>query len=212
MEKIIILGKGGHASSMIDAIERFGEYEIAGYIINEDVEIEDEKYPIIGKDEDLAKIYQNGIHNAAIGIGFLGKGVLRNKLYRKLKEIGYSLPIISDPTAIISKKADIHEGTFIGKGAIVNAGAQIGKMCIINTGAIVEHDCRISDFSHIAVGAVLCGEVNIGKNTLVGANATVIQGKSIGNGCIVGAGETVIQNVEDNKVIYQTKTNMCLGG
>lgn len=195
MEKIIILGKGGHASSVVDAIENEGKYEIVGYIVNEIDEIEDKKYSIIGRDEDLIKIYQNGIHNAAIGIGFLGKGVLRNKLYQTLKEIGYSLPIISDPTAVISKKANIQEGTFVGKGAIVNAGAEIGKMCIINTGAIVEHDCRIGEFSHIAVGAVLCGEVNVGKNTLVGANATVIQGRTVGDRCIVPAGKVIRKNV-----------------
>lgn len=48
---------------------------------------------------------------------------------------------------------------------------------MINTGAIIEHDCRVSNFSHVAVGSVLCGEVIVGENTLIGANATVIHGE-----------------------------------
>ncbi len=35
MEKIVILGNGGHAKSLIDAIERQRQYEIAGYVVNE---------------------------------------------------------------------------------------------------------------------------------------------------------------------------------
>lgn len=194
MEKIIILGKGGHAKSVADAIERQGIYEIAGYIVNEDLEAEDD-YPVIGKDEDLERIYQSGIHYAAIGIGFLGKGTIRNRLYEQLKKIGYYLPVICDPSAILSTKTEIGEGTFVGKASVINAAARIGKMCIINTGAMIEHDCQVGDFSHIAVGAVLCGDVHIGCETLIGANATVIQGRSVADRRIVGAGEVIRKNV-----------------
>lgn len=190
MEKIIVLGNGGHAQSIVDTIECQGEYSIAGYIVNGKV-INRYDYPILGCDDDLEKIYASGIHYAALGIGYLGRGKLRQKLYSQLKTIGYSLPVLCDPTSIVSNKAVIGEGTFIGKGAIINSGAQIGKMCILNTGSIVEHNCEIGDFTHIAVGTVLCGDVKIGENTLVGANATVIQGRSVGSDSIVGAGEVV---------------------
>lgn len=196
MEKIIILGHGGHAQSLIDAIERQGIYDIAGYIVNDSSVVDNkEDYPVIGCDNDLSALYEEGIRNVAIGIGFLGKSTLRNKLYNKLKKIGYSFPVICDPSAIVSKKVIVEEGTFIGKGAIVNAGAKIGKMCIINTTAVIEHGCQVGDFSHIAVGTVLCGDVCVGCETLIGANATVIQGRIIGDRCIVPAGEVVRKNV-----------------
>ena len=31
MEKIVILGQGGHAASLVDTIERENKYRIAGY-------------------------------------------------------------------------------------------------------------------------------------------------------------------------------------
>ena len=37
MEKIIILGMGGHAESLADVLERQQEYEIAGYVVNDAV-------------------------------------------------------------------------------------------------------------------------------------------------------------------------------
>lgn len=196
MEKILILGTGGHAKSLVDAIEREQKYEIAGYVVNERSDIEaDMLYPILGNDGDLPELFLQGIYNAAIGIGFLGRSNLRSVLYSRLKEIGYNLPVVCDPSAIIASDVLVGEGTFIGKGSILNTASRVGKMCIINTGAIVEHDCQIDDFSHISVGTVLCGGVSIGTEVFVGANATVIQGRKVANGCIVGAGEVIKKNV-----------------
>lgn len=203
MEKIIILGRGGHAESLADIVERENKYEIAGYVINDNnQQSEDERYPVIGSDIDLERIFQSGIKNAALGIGYLGKSDLRERLWGKLKAIGYSLPVICDPSVILAGNVKLGEGTMIGKGSIINANASIGKMCIINTRATIEHDCQIDDFSHISVGSVLCGNVQVGRGSFIGANATVIQGKSIGSQCIVGAGTTVRKNIEDGRIVW----------
>lgn len=203
MEKIIILGNGGHAKSLVDAIERQNRFEIMGHVINKDFEngIESD-YPVIGTDEDLAKLFQQGTGNAAIGIGFMGKGKVRKRLFYQLKQIGFSLPVICDPSAVLSGHTTIEEGTFIGKGAIINSASTVGKMCIINTGAIIEHDCLVGDFSHVSVGTVLCGDVKIGRESFIGANATIIQGRRVGDGCIVSAGAIVREDIEDG-VIYR---------
>lgn len=202
MEKIIILGKGGHAESLADIVEKENKYEIAGYVINDNnQQSEEARYPVIGSDMDLEQIFKSGIKNAALGIGYLGKSDLREKLWNKLKTIGYTLPVICDPSAIMAENIQLGEGTMVGKGAIINANASIGKMCIINTGAIIEHDCRVDDFSHVSVGSVLCGNVRVGRASFIGANATVIQGKNIGSQCTVGAGTTIRRNVEDNYMV-----------
>lgn len=197
MQKVVIIGKGGHAKSVVDTIERQGIYEVAGYIVNEVSDKSDETdYPVIGSDDQMQQIYESGITNAVLGIGFLGKGELREKLYKKLKNIGFSFPVICDESAIVSKNVIIGEGTFVGKNVVINTGSNVGKMCIINTGAIVEHDCKIGDFSHIAVSAVLCGGVQVGERTLIGANATIIQCRAVGTGCIVPAGEVVRKDMD----------------
>ncbi len=198
MDKIIVLGSGGHAESIVDALEREGKYEIAGYVVNDESASGKLEYPIIGGDNELGKIYKSGITNAAMGIGFLGKSDLRERLWIKLKEIGFCLPVICDPSAIVARNSHVGEGSFIGKGAVVNAHAIIGKMCIVNTGAIIEHDCKVGDFSHVSVGTVLCGNVEIGHSSFVGANSTIIQGRTVGNGCIIAAGAVLRKNMKDN--------------
>lgn len=188
MEDIILIGYGGHAKSVADAVERQGKYAIRGYT---DVEEHLSKYQYLGTDAELKQFYDSGIKNVVIAIGYMGKGCLREKLYEQVKTIGFNLPVIKDPASIVSDSAVIGEGTFIGKGAVINAEASVGKMAIINTLALVEHECKVADFAHVAVAAVLCGNVTVGKAAFVGANATVIQGKIIKAGQIVPAGETI---------------------
>ncbi len=210
MEKIVILGNGGHAKSLTDMIEREKRYKIVGYVVNEnDAETGAEKYPRLGGDAQLGQIFQSGITNAAVGVGYMGNSDLREKLWKTLKEIGFFLPVICDPSAILAEDVRIGEGSFIGKGSIVNANASIGKMCIINTGAIIEHDCEIEDFAHISVGSVLCGNVKVGNASFVGANATVIQGISIGRKCMIGAGTTIRKNLKDNHMACAGERILC---
>lgn len=199
MEKILLLGYGGHAKSVIDTIESAGQYQIAGVVDVAVSEVNYRGYNVIGCDDDLEEIYKSGIKNACVCVGYLGKGNARNRLYEKLKSIGYNLPVIIDPTAIVAKDAVIGEGTFVGKHAVINSNACVEKMCIINSGAIVEHDCKIGEFSHIAVSAVLCGEVKTGANVFIGANATAIQCVHIGDNVIAGAAATMLADVPDNR-------------
>lgn len=193
MEDIILVGYGGHAKSVADSIERQGQFNIIGYT---DLEKHDSQYEYLGTDEVLQSYFNRGTKNAAICIGYLGKGELRQKIYNKLKNIGFSFPIIIDPSAIVSDNSQIGEGTFIGKGAIVNAEASVGKMSIINTMSIIEHDCIIGNFAHVSVSAVICGQAQVGDAAFIGANSTVIQCRKVLEKQIVPAG-AVIRNTED---------------
>lgn len=203
MEQMILIGSGGHAHSVIDTIIRSNQYQIAGFVERENLKCEEMRnFPVIGTDNDLRAIYDAGIHNAFITIGYLGRGDARERIYSILKEIGYRIPTIVDPSSIIAHGVRIGEGTFIGKTAVINANAIIGKMCIVNTGAIIEHDDKVGDFSHVSVGSVLCGGVSVGSRSLIGANATVIQNVHIADDAIVGAGVTVRHDLESGKTFY----------
>ncbi len=197
MEKIVVLGYGGHAKVIMDSIVSMNEYEIVGY-----TDVEDKKADIeyLGNDDCLEELFNKGISTAVIGMGYLGKGTLRDDLYKLVKKIGYNVPAIIDKSAILSRQdVSIGEGTFIAKRAVINPGVKIGNCCIINTGGIVEHDCEVGDFSHVSVSTVLCGEVTVGSHCFIGANSTVIQCRTIGDNCIVGAGSVVRRDMRDNE-------------
>lgn len=213
MEDIILLGLGGHARSVVDSIEQNGLYHIVGFLDTEEMQGKYFRdYKVLDTDDALEEYYNKGIQNAFITIGYMGKNDIRNKLYCRLKQIGYTLPNIIDESAVMALDVGLEDGIFIGKRAIINANARIRRLCIVNTGAIVEHDCEVGAFSHISVGSILCGGVCVGEKTFVGANTVVIQGKSIGSQCIIGAGTTVTKNVNDRCKVIDSNITKYLGG
>ena len=188
MEDIVLLGIGGHAHSIVDSIEQKKQYNIVGFLdITERQSEIYRNYKVIGTDDRLQELYDRGVRNAFISVGYIGNGTIRCNLYEKIKEIGYQVPNIIDNTSIIASDVQLGEGIFVGKKVVINANSSIQDMCIINTGAIIEHDCRIKKYTHIAVGTVLCGKVSIGEECLIGANSTIIQGLTIGKHTIIGA-------------------------
>ncbi len=201
MEKIVLIGAGGHCKSILDSLLELKTYDVVGITdMKNNFEIMGVK--VIGSDDILERLFNSGVRNAFISLGSIGDTSVRRSIYNNLKKIGFKLPTIIDKTAIVSKYAIIGEGVFIGKGAIVNSNAYIGNNAIINSGAIVEHDCRVEEFVHIAPGTTMSGAVYIGSNSHIGTGANIIQGISIGKNCVVGAGSVVVKNIEDNSKIY----------
>lgn len=201
MSEIILIGAGGHTKACIDVIEQEGKFKIAG-LVEKDRLHSNKKIgiPIIGVDNDLEKLRQKYTY-ALITVGHIKSPESRSKLFNLLISLDYKLPVVTSPTAYVSKHSDILEGTIIMHGAIVNAGARIGANCIINNKALVEHDVKIGDCCHIATGAIVNGEVQIGENTFIGSGVVTKQGIIIGNGCIISAGSILMKNVPDNQIV-----------
>lgn len=188
---ILLVGGGGHCTSVIDVIEQEGKYLIKGIIDSkEHLGKEVLGYKIIATDDDLEKLYLT-CPNAIISVGQIKSNVLRVHLFQKLKAIGYHLPVVISPLAYVSKHTIIGEGAIIMHHALVNAGAKIGKNCIVNTKANIEHGVVIDDFCHISTGAIVNGDCVIGRGTFIGSNATISNGVTIPPNSIISAGTFV---------------------
>lgn len=176
MEKIIVIGGGGHSHSCMDVIEQQGLYSIAGII-----DIKEKKgatilgYPVIGNDDDipsLVSVYKNFF----IAVGQIKTPAVRIRLYETIKKAGGTLPAIVSPLAYVSKHANVGEGTILMHHAIVNAGAQVGVNCIINSRAVIEHDVYVGNHCHVSTGAILNGEAQLGSESFFGSGAVSVQG------------------------------------
>ena len=198
MDKILLIGAGGHARSCIDVLEEENQFEIAGLIEKgESISNESLGYSVIGTDDDL-KVLRKQHKNALITVGQIRSPKIRIKLYQLLKELDFTLPVIVSPYAYVSKHAQIGEGSIIMHGSIINANVKIGKNCIINNKSLIEHDAVIGDHCHIATGTIINGEVSVGNETFIGSGAITKQCISIGNNCIVGAGIILKNDVKHN--------------
>lgn len=200
-KRLLLIGGGGHCASILDSVLRSGQFEKVGIVDSND-QIERMGISVVGSDDDLQKLFDAGWTDAFISVGSVGNVSIRRKLYAKIKEIGFSVPSIIDPTSVIASDARISEGCFIGKYAIINSGARIGSCAIINTGAVVEHDCEVGDFCHVSPGSIILGGVHVGENTHVGSGSVVKQGVQIGSDTMIGQLSNVLSDISSGVTAY----------
>jgi len=191
MDKIIVVGGGGHARVVISLLRKLNIYDIFGYVDKADKgNVAGLKY--LGNDDVLAElIKKDAISLAVIGVGSVNLDNKRANLYARLSKMGYSFPVIISPDAVVNKDVVIGEGTVVMDGVVLGIGTKVGEGCIINTHATIDHDCTIGNFVHIATGAILSGGIKVGNNSLIGVGTVVVQYKTIVSECLVGAGAVV---------------------
>jgi sugar O-acyltransferase (sialic acid O-acetyltransferase NeuD family) len=158
--------------------------------------------PVIGGDDLLPKLVQEGAEYFLIGVGSTGD----TKPRRRLFEIGLSHKLkpltVIHPSAIFSPTAEVGAGSQLLPGSVLNAGARLGLNVILNSGAIVEHDCVLQDHVHVATGAVLASTVRVGTGAHVGVGSTVREKITIGEGAVIGAGAVVVRDVLPYTVVF----------
>ena len=203
MNNIIIVGNGGHAISCIDVIEAEKKFKIVGLVtMKHDINNQKIKYPNIGSDDDLTKIFEKS-KNVFIGIGFIKNSDNRVKLFKTLKKIGFNFPVIKSPTSYKSNQSTIDEGTILMHNSFINSQVKIGKNCIINTGSIIEHEAIVGDNVHISTSAVVNGSVKIGSGSFIGSNSVIKEGVKIGKNCIVSAGSFLRRDLKSESRFYK---------
>ena len=202
-KKMLLIGGGGHCRSVADCL-RAADPEVTLGIVERPGAAPQSAHgiPVVGCDDDLSRLLSEGWTEAVVTLGSVGDPSRRRALFLHLKELGFHLPVVADPSAVIGSNTEIGEGTFLGKRTVVNAGTKIGACAIINTGAVLEHDCTVGAFAHISPGAVLCGEVTVGEGAHVGAGSVVRQQLQIGAGALIGVGSAVVSDIPSSCTAY----------
>lgn len=202
-DKLIVIGAGGHARSVMDIALQNDEYEIVGCIDNcygsKNVVEGMRQIPIIGNDDMLQDIKNSGIKYCFVA---LGSNNLREKVTKKVKDLGFVPVNVISKYAVLSSSVTLGTGICIMAGAILNVNVKIGDNCIINTNCSIDHDCAIGENSHIAPGVAMSGTVSVGRNVQVGTGASVIDGMVIENNAFIGAGAAVVKNVSAGMLAY----------
>jgi sugar O-acyltransferase (sialic acid O-acetyltransferase NeuD family) len=186
MNRLIIVGAGGHGKVIADCALKNGYTDIS--FVDDRATGTCMEFPIIGTTLDLEEM-SDGTTDFVIGIG--------NNAIRKMVAEKHNInwvPIIH-PSAQIGIHVAIGAGTVVMAGAIVNVCASVGRHCILNSNSVVEHDNVISDFVHISPGAKLGGTVHIGESTHIGIGATVSNNIDVCDHCVIGAGAVIVRDI-----------------
>jgi UDP-N-acetylbacillosamine N-acetyltransferase len=195
---VAIIGYSGHAHTGVDLLMASG-YTVEAYCDNEEKKHNPFNLKYLGSEKNSTVQKKLEQYDYFIGVG--NNNLLRRKIYEILFTIlGQPVNAIH-PSAVISPSVKMKYGHFIAANVSINALTELGMTAVCNTGSVIEHGCIVGDFTFIAPGAVLCGDVTIGENTFVGANSVIKQGVVVGKNVTIGAGSVILQNVPDNVMI-----------
>ena len=189
--RVLVIGAGGHGQVVADllrAAARAGEpIEFAGYL-DDRVEQNDDG-PVLGP---VSALWTTPHDRVVVAVG---DNDTRARITERLRAAGEPLLVARHPTAILSDRICIGDGTMICAGVIACVGASLGRGVILNTGCTVDHHSLIGDYAHVAPGVRIGGEVSIGERAFVGIGAVILPRVTIGRGAIVGAGAVVTRDV-----------------
>jgi sugar O-acyltransferase (sialic acid O-acetyltransferase NeuD family) len=193
-ERFAVVGAGGHAKVVVDALLSSG-HEVLGFYDDNPVLLGAEPIPgvkVLGDTKDLSEGLEKG---KGVVILAVGENSDRCRLSRRLS---VSYGVACAPSAVLGRGVRIGKGSMILPSATVNIDTVIGEHVILNTACSIDHDCTIGDFVHIAPGAHLGGGVVVGEGTFLGLGSSVIPGILIGRWSIIGAGAVVTKDIPDN--------------
>jgi sugar O-acyltransferase (sialic acid O-acetyltransferase NeuD family) len=191
IESIFLIGAGGHALVVLDALTR-------AWGTSQGIAIFDQSENRIGRKALDLTVQRFDTAADMKGRRFhvcIGDNATRERLFGTLAGGGGIQATVVHPIATIAPSATIGLGSFIAARGIVAPDAAIGEGVIVNHGTIVDHQCVVGKFCHIAPGATLGGNVQVGDCVMIGAGANILPGISIGDRAVIGAGAVVTKDV-----------------
>ena len=196
MECVALIGGGGHARVVAEAVLSAGRYDLLGFVDPSPCRETVERLGLarLG-DEDALAGFQDVV--AVLGFGTLGPGERRQDAVRRVSPLVAGWATVVHPAAWVSPSARLGEGTVVMAGAVIQTGATVGRHCVINSGAVIEHDVRVADHVQIAPGVVVGGGARVGEASFIGLGARVRDHVTVGGGCVVGMGAVVTGDVPD---------------
>lgn len=191
MSSLLIIGAGGHGRVLADAAVASGRWQQIAFVDDQPDAGRILNLPHVGTSADLRGLRPT-YRAAAVGIG---DSRIRLELLLLCAQLGFELPVIVHPSAVVSPSASLGSGTVVFAQAAINAGAVLERGCVVNTSATVDHDCRLDEGVHVCPGTHLAGNVVVGARAWLGIGSCVKHGISIGSDVTVGAGAAVVANV-----------------
>jgi acetyltransferase EpsM len=194
VQRVLILGTRTLAVEIADVVSEIADVRVAGFV--ENMEPERCKEPLEGLPVfwvgDIAELTKS--HSAVCGLATTH----RSRFTDQVAAYGMSFATLVHPSARISLKSSVGEGTIVSVGVIIGAHTHLGRHVLVNRGVLIGHHTQIDDYVTIQPGANIAGACRIGKATYVGMGAVVTDHVTIGAHSIVGAGAVVTKDVPDN--------------
>ena len=175
MDRLLILGAGGHGVNCLEIARQMGRFSEIAFLDDGQLGKVLCDCPVIGGLRDIERL--QGLYTAAF-VAF-GNNEMRERWMRELARLQYGTPTLVSPRACVSCYAELGAGSVVFPFSSVEPRAKVGEGCILSAGVIVNHDAEVHAHTLIYSHTVIRPYSIIGDHT------------TIGSGCIIGQSSTV---------------------
>ena len=206
----MIIGAGGHGREMAslvvahNAAGREPHLNVRGFLTHnpEDHGKTVNDLPVLGPERWVLG------RKDMLALIAVGDPRVRARLARELSAEGVRFATLIHPSASLSDRVAVGEGTMVCAGAVITVEVRVGRHVIVNVGASVSHDAVLEDFVTLGPGVRIPGGVRVSAGAEFGTNSCTIPRVHVGRGAIVGAGAVVVRDVEENCVVVGVPARM----
>lgn len=198
MDNLILVGAGGLAREVVEAVDAGNRYRILG-IVDDDVTLHGTSIaglPVLG---GIDQLYWD--HSSYIVI-CVGRGQTRRQIVEQLT--AHDVGICRYGT-VVHPSVHIPPSCFVGVGSVflaqvaVTADAHIGRHVVAMPNVTVTHDNVVGDFATLCAGVSLAGGVTVGSGAYLGTNASVRQNLRVGDDSTLGMGASLLTDLPDGE-------------
>lgn len=100
-----------------------------------------------------------------------------------------------DPSVITGLRTELRPGCVIAPNVVLLADVKLGVHVHVNYGSQMTR-ATVGDYTTIAPGVTICGDVTIGKRVFIGAGSVIRNGVTVGDDAFIRMGSNVITDVE----------------
>ena len=140
-----------------------------------------------------------------MGIGYTKMGKIRENIYIRCKEQGFSFSSYIHPSSIIFPDTLLGDGNIMLEGVIVEPGCNIGNCNLFYGKSMLGHDSRVGNFNTFSVNATTAGGVIIKNSCFLGASATIKDGITLDDCAFIGAGAYAWRSIDKYKVVMPAR-------
>lgn len=148
---LLILGAGSHGEEVMELAQGLHLFCKISFLDDDCT-----KKNTIG----ICGSFQKYLKEYSAAIPAVGDANLRMRWMRELSNVGFAIPTLIHPSAVVSASASVGCGTVICARATVGTGVTVGRGCIISSGATVDRNVVLNDWSYIECGETIATSMN----------------------------------------------------
>lgn len=202
--KLVVVGIGEIAEMAHDYFSYDSDYEVVAFAAEKDYLTkknvkEVDGLPVLSI-EDMPKKYPADKYLAFVAISYSKLNHDRNRVYTKVKSLGYTMASYVSSKAFIGRNVEIGDNCFILENNVLQRNVKIGDNVTLWSGNHIGHRSVIADNVFLSSQVVLAGFCHIGKFCFLGVNSCVGDTVTIADNCFIGGGVVIMHDTKPNEI------------